>query len=211
MAATIKRKIEPVKEERKELKPKKLNPQLSDNMLNIIAKSHGDKESGVQYDGIEIYKHKIMQMLTEDEDLISTLNNEELKGRNGDAYRFINIFNFLKIPDTQSTVKNFVCFEVNDVEQPRYTDGLMKKYLVFRTVSHADDVQTDYGMARQDLLAAIIKNKFDWSQVFGMHLEKVQDYGKVTENGYYYREFIYETTTVNNLVNKAKNGGGYRG
>ena len=187
------------------IKPKELQPKLSEHMLNVINKSHGeDIDNSNEYDDIELYKYKIMKMLTEDEDLISTLNNKELEGHKGDDYRFVNIFNFLKIPDTQSTVKNFICFEVNDVEQPRYSEGLMKKYIVFRTVSHEDEVKTDYGVARQDLLALIIKNKFDWSQVFGMHIEKIQDYGKISENGYYYREFVYETTTVNNLVNKAK-------
>lgn len=187
-----------------QVKPKKLKLQLSEAVLNIIARSHGDKDAGVQYDEIEMYKYRIMQMLTEDSDLIATLNNEELAGKNGDAYRFVNIYSFLKIPDTQSTVKNFICFDVNDIEQPRYTDGLMKKYLIFRTISHEDDVQTEYGIARQDLLAAIIKSKFDWSQVFGMHLEKVSDHGRVMENGYYYREFVYETTAANNLVNKGR-------
>ena len=188
-----------------ELQVKELaNPKLSVEMQNVIKKSHGDKDAGIQYDDVEIYKYKIMQMLTEDTDLLATLNNKELDGCKGDDYRFVNIFNFLKIPDTQATVKNLVCFEVNDVEQPRYTNGLMQKYLVFRTVSHEDDVQTDYGMARQDLLALIIKNKFDWSQVFGMHIEKIHDYGKITENGYYYREFVYETIAPNNLVNKGK-------
>ena len=187
------------------IEPKELEPKLSDHMLSVINKSHGnDETANVEYDDIELYKYKIMQMLTEDTDLISALHNHELAGHKGDDYRFVNIFNFLKIPDTQSTVKNFVCFEVNDVEQPRYTEGLMKKYIIFRTVSHEDDVQTAYGIARQDLLALIIKNKFDWSQVFGMHIEKIHDNGKISENGYYYREFIYETTATNNLVNKAK-------
>lgn len=186
--------------------PKKLEPELSEDMLKVIAKSHGDSDAGAYYDDIESYKYKIMQKLTEDDDLIATLHNKDLAGRSGDMYRSVNIFNFLKTPDTQSTVKNFVCFEVNDVEQPRYNDALIKKYIIFRTVSHEDDVKTDYGIARHDLLAAIIKSKFDWTQEFGIHFEKIQDYGKVTDNGYYYREFIYETTTVNNLANKAKNG-----
>ena len=186
------------------IKKKELEPQLSEDILKVIRKSQDSNEQGVEYDDIARYKYKIMHMLTEDTDLISTLNNEDLKNCKGDDYRYVNIFDFLKIPGTQSTVKNFVCFEVNDVEQPRYTEGMMKKYIIFRTVSHEDDTQTDYGIARQDLLALIIKNKFDWSQVFGMHIEKIQDYGKITENGYYYREFVYETTTTNNLVNKAK-------
>lgn len=185
------------------IKAKELEPKLSNHMLDVINNTHGE-DVGVEYDDIERYKYRIMQMLTSNTDLINALHNHELQGHKGDDYRFVNIFNFLKIPNTQSTVKNFVCFEVQDVEQPRYTEGLMTKYIVFRTVSHEDDVQTDYGIARQDLLALIIKNEFDWSQVFGMHIEKIQDYGKITENGYYYREFIYETTSTNNLVNKAR-------
>lgn len=187
--------------------PKKLEPALSEEMLQIITKSQNSDETSAKCDDIARYKYKIMQMLTEDDDIISTLHNHELKGHKGDDYRYVNIFDFLKIPNTQSTVKNFICFEVNDVEQPRYTEGLMKKRIIFRTASHADDIQTDYGIARQDLLAAIIKNKFDWTQVFGMHLEKIYDSGKITENDFYYREFIYETITTNNLVNKAKQVG----
>ena len=53
----------------------------------------------------------------------------------------------------------------------------------------------------------IIKSEFDWSNIFGMHISKVYDKGRVSEDGYYYREIIYETTTANNLVNKMKNGG----
>ena len=156
-----------------------------------------------------------MKILTEDQDILNTLHNKDLEKNhtndngiiNGDAYRDVNIYSFLKIPDSQSTVKNFICFEVDDVEIPRYSEVLIKKNIIFRTISHDDDYQTDWGINRQDLLAMIIKSKFDWSNVFGMHLEKVYDKGRIAENGYYYREFIFETTTLNNMVNKAKNSG----
>ena len=69
------------------------------------------------------------------------------------------------------------------------------------------NIETDWGIARQDLLALIIQSEFDWTNTFGMHVEKVLDKGRVAENGFYYREFIYETTVPNNLANKAKNGG----
>ena len=126
---------------------------------------------------------------------------------NGDTYRDVSIFNFLKIPEIQSTVKNYICFEVNDVEQPRYNKDLIIKNIIFRTVSHEDDYKTDWGIARHDLLAAIVQSEFDWTNAFGLHIEKIADRGKVADNGYYYREFVYETTIPNNLINKAKNGG----
>lgn len=198
---------------------KSKEPKLSQEMQDIINRSHRDGD-GDCYDDNERYKYKIMKILTENEDILWTLHNAELEAKfnhvrdennnivlNGDAYRDVNIFNFLKIPGIQSEVKNYICFEVNDIEQPRYNDSFIIKNIIFRTVSHEDDYKTDWGMARQDLLAAIIQSEFDWTNVFGMHIEKVSDKGRVAENGYYYREFVYETTIPNNLANKMKNGG----
>lgn len=197
---------------------KQKEPKLSERMQSIIDRSHRDG-TGDCYDDNERYKYRIMKMLTENQDVLWALHNKELSDKycsldengelilNGDAYRNVSIFNFLKIPDIQSTVKNFICFEVNDIEQPRYNDGFLIKNIIFRTVSHEDDYMTDWGIARQDLLSLIVQSEFDWTNVFGLRIEKIYDKGKVAENGYYYREFIYETTVPNNLVNKAKNGG----
>lgn len=200
---------------------KQKEPRLSQAMQDIINKSHADG-GGECYDDNERYKYRIMKLLTENQDILWTLHNKELEEKsyttkdedgneiemlNGDTYRDVSIFNFLKIPEIQSTVKNYICFEVNDVEQPRYNKDFIIKNIIFRTVSHEDDYKTDWGIARQDLLSAIIQSEFDWSNKFGAHIEKISDRGRIAENGYYYREFIYETTIPNNLRNKKKNGG----
>lgn len=191
-------------------------PDLSPEMIAIIEKSHrqGDGES-LNYDDIDSYKYIIMDVLTKNQDILKTLHNTDLETEdkkingllNGDLYKDVSIFSFLKIPNTQSVVKNFICFEVNDVEQIRYNEALITKNITFRTISNEADFKTDWGIARQDLLAAIIKSEFDWSNIFGMHISKISDRGRVSEDGYYYREFVYETIAPNNLVNKFKNGG----
>lgn len=188
-------------------------PELSPEMVAILEKSHGDGEN-FGYDDIDSYKFKIMDVLIHNQDLLKTLNNKELEKNktedneiNGDVYRNVNIFNYLKFPGTNSVVKNFVCFDVDDIEQILHNENLIVKHIKFRTITHGDDCETDWGIARQDLLAAIIKKEFDWSNIFGMHVSKVYDRGRISEDGYYYREFVYETTAPNNLVNKAKNGG----
>lgn len=200
---------------------KEKEPKLSPLMQSVIERSHKDGK-GDNYDDTERYKYLIMKMLTSNQDILRTLNNKALEQKheyenneinsdlNGDYYRNVNIFNYLKVPDIQSEVRNFICFEVDDVNVPY--DTLIRKHITFRTVSHEKDCITDWGIARQDLLAAIIKTEFDWSNIFGMHLEKIYDKGCIGTNGYYYREIVYETTVPNNLVNKAKNGGvGYGG
>lgn len=192
----------------------KKEPDLSQKMIDIIEKSHR-QGNGLAYDDIDSYKYIIMDVLTKNQDILKTLHNKELEQEdkkingllNGDLYRDVNIYNFLKIPDTQSVSKNYICFEVDDMEQLRYNEAFITKNITFRTVCFEDDVKTDWGIARQDLLAMIIKNEFDWSNIFGMHISKSYDRGRISEDGYYYRELIYETTVPNNLVNKAKNGG----
>ena len=199
-------------------------PYLDSTIEKIINRDHKESQD-ILYNDIDRYKYFIMKALTDNQNILWTLHNEELEiydkseiitnedgskeypKLNGDSYRDISIFNFLKIPDIQSKVKNMICFEVNDVELPRYREDLIIKNIIFRTVSHEMDYKTDWGIARQDLLALIIQNDFDWSNIFGMHLKKIYDKGKVAENGYYYREFIYETTVPNNVVNQLKNGG----
>ena len=56
-------------------------------------------------------------MISLTQDLLRTLHNDELAGAdeiiNGDAYRNICIFDFLKLPDNKSEVKNYICFEVD--------------------------------------------------------------------------------------------------
>lgn len=166
-------------------------PKLSMEMQGILERSMGDKEASPQADDIYRCKYKIMKMLTEDQDILTTLHNDELAGTdkiiNGDAYRNVCIFDFMKLPDQKIEVKNYVCFEVNDNGWGDTTE----KTVVFRCVSHIDDAKTDWGINRHDLLAAIIKNKFDWSNALGMRLIKLADNGKVTDDGYYYREVVY--------------------
>ena len=196
------------------LNVKEKEPKLSPAMKDLIEKTHRDG-GGDRYDDIDRYKYLIMKILTEDQDILNTLHNKDLEKKhtnengiiNGDAYRDVNIFSILKIPDSHSTVKNFICFEVDDIEVPKYSESLIKKNLIFRTISHDEDYKTDWGINRQDLLASIIKSKLDWSNIFGMHIEKVYDKGRIAENGYYYREFIFETTAPNNAYNKINNSG----
>lgn len=183
---------------------KEKEPKLSEKMKSIIERSMRETRTGA-IDDIYRYKYKIMKMLTTNDDVLRTLHCAELETNdgifNGDAYRYICIFDYLKLPDLKDKVKNYICFEVEDSGY----DGLATKRIIFRTVSHIDDCKTDWGINRQDLLAAIIKSQFDWSNEFGMHIERNSDRGYITNDGYMYREIIYKTTNLNNIHNKINN------
>ena len=78
------------------------------------------------------------------------------------------------------------------------------KQIIFRTIAHQDDVSTIWGIDRQDLLAALVKERFQWSNILGTQLIKTYDSGKVAENGYYYRNMYFEQTAPNDIQNRLK-------
>lgn len=170
---------------------------MTEERLSIINKINEDSK----YDDISYDKHVILKKLCNDSDILEILHNVELEEINAspEDYHNVCIFSYLKIPKTQSKVKNFICFEVDDMEPSYYNNVNMQKIIKFRTISHEEEVETIYGIDRQDLLALLVKDIFNWSNCLGAQLKKVYDSGKITENDYYYREIHYLTTTTNSL------------
>ena len=156
------------------------------------------------FDSISYDKRKILEDLYKDSDIIEILNNKELQAANAcpEDYYNVNIYSFLKIPDAQSKVKNFICFEVNDTDIVDSNKIMSSKQIMFRAICHKDDVNTIWGINRQDLLAALIKERFQWSNILGTQLVKTYDSGKVAENGYYYRNMYFEQIAPNDIQNR---------
>lgn len=185
---------------------KEKQPKLSTQLQEVIERSQGE-QNGAGLDDIARLKHKIMQELTSNVDLLRTLHNNALESKilnwdnpNGDIYRDVNIFDFLKLPSLKDEIFNYICFEV--IMTNSYNNDFIITDIVFRTVSHDSDMKTDWGIQRHDLLALIIKNEFDWTNKLGMTLVKTLDDGKIGEDDFYYREIVYEAMIPNNHYNK---------
>ena len=77
--------------------------------------------------------------LWKDPDIIETLNNPLLDlGEDGSCSGAlgVNIFDFIRIPDTQDEVRNFICFEAQ-TERQSYTNDKMKMMnLIFFCISN---------------------------------------------------------------------------
>lgn len=169
---------------------------MNEERLKMILHPSSDNNYSIIY-----AKNKIFKDLCKDSDIFELLNNTQLKEKEAvpEDYFYINIFPFLKIPETQSKVYNFICFEIDDLEDYVSNNVFMRRQIKFRVVSHKDDVRTPYGIPRQDLMAMLIDERMQWTEIFGSRLKKVYDAGKTSENGYYYRNMYYEQVTPNNL------------
>lgn len=112
-----------------------------------------------------------------------------------------NIRPYLFIPNTQTDVKNYVCYQVSFDELPRYQN--MQKYteITFNIFVNGED-RTDKltGIPRHDLIASIIREKFNWSNIFGMQTHLISSKESITDNNYLVRTLIFQTTDTNSIT-----------
>ena len=168
------------------------------------------------------YKEKIHDALLSNVELLYALNNEELESELfdednnllideetgellGEVDRYFgdnsNIRPYLFIPDTQTDVKHYVCYQVAFDELPRYQNVQKYTEITFNIFVNGKD-RTDKltGIPRHDLIASIIREKFNWSNIFGMQTHLISSKESVTDNNYLVRTLIFQITDVNSIT-----------
>ena len=172
-------------------------------------------------------KEKLKKMFKEDPDLLEILGQkakrplnkyadkdnpteEELKLRQeivdyNERITHEQIVPWLKLNGLQKEVLNFVMFDIDD-NDVSYTNNIIKnQYLIIMCLVHEDDMETEYGISRADLLDYIIKDLLCWSNALGMQLKCINDFNDIVDSKYYARTIKFKIEDVNNL---AMNRGG---
>ena len=167
------------------------------------------------------YKEKIHDALLNNAELLYALNNEELESELfdgdklnideetgellGEVDRYFgdnsNIRPYLFIPDTQTDVKHYVCYQVSFDELPRYSNIQKYTEITFNIFVNGKD-RTDKltGIPRHDLIASIIRERFNWSNIFGMQTHLISSKESVTDNNYLVRTLIFQIVDTNGIV-----------
>ena len=112
-----------------------------------------------------------------------------------------NIRPSLFIPDTQTIVNSYVCYQVMFYELPRYQNIQKYTEITFNIFVNGKD-RTDKltGIPRHDLIASIIREKFNWSNIFGMQTHLISSKESLTDNNYLVRTLIFQITDVNSIT-----------
>ena len=155
----------------------------------------------VNDDIVEI-KRKIKQKLIADPDILEALHNTDIDLDSPDEFLDNNIYSFLRIPQTQDTVRNFICFIVDDIEDHRFNSHMKIQQIQFSCICHLDDMKTEYGIDRHDLLGYLIRENFNWTNDFGLQFKLIYNKESVVDSDYYCRTLKFERETINSL-NKA--------
>ena len=169
------------------------------------------------------YKNIIRKALLNCPELLYALNNNELEPELfdedgnllidedtgellGEVDRYFgdnsNIRPSLFIPDTQTTVNSYVCYQVMFDELPRYSNIQKYTEITFNIFVNGKD-RTDKltGIPRHDLIASIIRERFNWSSIFGMQTHLISSKESVTDNNYLVRTLIFQVLNLNGIVN----------
>jgi len=156
----------------------------------------------IDSDDIKV-KEQIKQMLLNNRFIIHVLNNKELEdaGAEPDEYYGINILPYYLIEPIQSNVKNYICFEIAYDELMRYNSAVKRLNIIFHILCHHDSItDEDTGVARHDLLAALIQHDFNFSNNFGKKIKLVADQSRPVDNHFAARTLTFEQITDNNLT-----------
>lgn len=168
------------------------------------------------------YKDIIRKALLNCPELLYALNNNELESELfdedgnllidkdtgellGEVDRYFgdnsNIRPSLFIPDTQTTVNSYVCYQVMFDELPRYQNIYKYNEIIFNIFVNGKD-RTDEltGIPRHDLIASIIREKFNWSSIFGMQSKLISSKESTTDNNYVVRTLIFQIEDTNSIV-----------
>ena len=191
---------------------------------DLLNKLRAYKES--PDDDVILYKQKIKNALLSNPCLLYALDDKELESELFDKNGNINwewnedtkqyeplgewdryfgsdslIRPFLFIPDTQTTVKCYVCYQVGFRDTVRYNSGLKEALIDFAIFVHGDDRMDKLtGIPRHDLLGSIIRERFAWSNIFGMQAHLTQNYEQTVDNNYVARYLTFQLTDLNSSV-----------
>lgn len=173
-------------------------------------------------DDVIKYKNIIKKKLLNCPELLYALNNKELESElfdqdgnllideetgelTGEVDRYFgdtsNIRDALSIPDTQTIVKNYICYQVMFDSLPKYHEPYKYTEITFTIFVH-DENRTDKltGIPRHDLLASIIREKFNWSAAFGMQTKLITSKESITDNRYLVRTLILQIYDINGIT-----------
>lgn len=164
----------------------------------------------VDNDTIRI-KEKIKQKLLANDDIIHVLHNKKLQEdeAENDEYFGVNILPYYHIMGTQVDVQNFICFSVgyenverNFTNSSRMYNDLQKHlHVTFVVLCEEKDIKDqDTGIARHDLLAALLINEFNFTNYFGRKIQLIADEESVVDNKFLAHVLTFSMITDNNVA-----------
>lgn len=160
-------------------------------------------------------KEKIKEILLNNRFLLHVIDDKELEanleddGTGADEYFGTHILPYYLINPVQHAAETYVCYEVsyNNSDRSSRVGMEYKELLInFQILSNYKVlINQETGIAKHDLLAAIITDQFNYSNDFGQTIRLISNVPSIVDNDFACRTLTFKQTTDNNLT-KTING-----
>lgn len=108
----------------------------------------------------------------------------------------------LFFPETETDVENYLCYQIQTNDTSAFNNAQKITQVVFTIFVHGQDAIDDLtGIPRHDLIASIIREKFNWTNVFGPQTYLCSNKETLIDNNYLVRTLMFELTDTNGIVN----------
>lgn len=186
------------------------------DIKNIVRDLEDKKNTDIIYK-----KNQLKKIFNEDPDLLEILGikdpkplnkykdkehptEEELKIRQeilayNEKIKHTQIVDYLKLNGIQKEVLNFIMFDIRDDKLARYNDSIKTQQLIVMCLVHEDDMETEYGINRADLLDYIVKDLLCWSNSLGMQIIPENDFPDIIDSKYYCRTIKFKIEAPNSI------------
>lgn len=112
---------------------------------------------------------------------------------------------YLKLNGIQKEVLNFIMFDIDDSDVS-YTNNVIKNQtLIVMCLVHEDDMDTEYGITRADLLSYLVKDLLCWTNSLGMQVKHIADFNDIIDSRYYCRTLKFKIETPNHQYTGVNN------
>ena len=151
------------------------------------------------------YKEIIKSRLYKNPYIIHCIHSPNLSEDAPDGYIGTHIKPALIVPETQTNPMSYICFKV-DFDERVSDNKFIKIGLVSFTVlvDHRDLIDTETGIARHDLLAALVRREFNHTNIFGNQLVCVSDKEATTDTSFALRTLVFELRSPNDVLRNGR-------
>ena len=169
--------------------------EIEKNIQDIIEfKKHPEKDN-------IYYKEIIKNKLINNKKIIHFLNNKDLDPDCPADFVGENILPFYMLVGTQTKTQHYICFETSFNEVSRHNNVMKIGQVIFYILCDNKDIYDKHsGIARHDLLAALITEEFNWTNLFGTQVKLVSDKPMVIDSNYAGRTLVFEQIATNAML-----------
>ena len=109
------------------------------------------------------------------------------------------IIPYIKLNGIQKEVLNFLMFEIDDTSVSYFNNVIKTQVISVLCLVHEEDMDTEYGIVRTDLLSYLVKDLLCWSNVLGMQLKCTKDKSDIMDSRYYCRHLEFTVEAPNHV------------